>query len=91
MMRSRVTLAMTLAAAMERLSASPPTSAVAGTGNGRTGNPSIKACCGATGSAATARRIASWVARRMLMRSISSFPAMETAQVTPLPPAVNSH
>ena len=43
MRRSRVTLAMTLAAAMLKLSPSPPTSAVCGIGNGSTGRPSIKA------------------------------------------------
>ena len=41
-MRSRVTLAMTLAAAMLKLRASPPTSAVCAMGKGRTGKPSIR-------------------------------------------------
>ncbi len=90
MIRSRVTLAITLAAAIERLKASPPTKAVCGMGNGRTGKPSIKTCSGAMASAATARRIAWWVALKILMRSTSSLPEMETAQPMPFPGRVNS-
>ena len=43
MILSRVTFAMTLAAAIERLSPSPPMIAVWGEGKSRTGSPSIKA------------------------------------------------
>jgi len=75
-----VTFAMMLAAAMLKLSASPPTSAVCGSGNGRTGRPSMSTCCGGGSSCATALRIAWCVARRILMRSISSCPTIATAQ-----------
>jgi len=83
MRRSRVTLAMMLAAAMLRLSASPPTSAVCGTGRPRAGSPSIKVWSGGAGRAFTARAMARWVARRMLRRSISSTPAWPVDQTTP--------
>jgi hypothetical protein len=71
MIRSRVTLATTEAAAIERLSPSPPTTVR--TGHGRVGAtlPSTSATSGRTLSAATARDIARRVARRMLIRSIS--------------------
>ena len=42
MILSRVTFAITLAAAIERLRPSPPTMAVCGEGKSRTGSPSIK-------------------------------------------------
>ena len=83
MRRSRVTLAMMLAAAMLRLRASPPTKALCGTGRPRTWSPSTRAWSGGAGRARTARAMARWVARRMLWRSISSTVARQAAQATP--------
>ena len=69
--RSRVTLAMTLAAAMDKLTQSPSMIAVCGRGNGVTGSPSISTCSGIAGSPSSANRIALCVARRILIWSIS--------------------
>ena len=55
---SRVTFAITLAAAILRLRQSPSMIAVCGSGNGKTGNPSIKTCSGEIVRPATAMRIA---------------------------------
>src|SRR5262249_12424257 len=41
-------------------------------GNGITGRPSIKTWSGGSNNASIARRIARWLARRMLIRSIST-------------------
>ena len=78
MIRSRVTLATMDAAAIERHVASPRTTAVAGQASFGTRLPSIRVCAGATGSASTARAMASMVASRMLSRSTSPTLAQPT-------------
>ena len=90
MMRSRVTLAMMLAAAIESERESPLTKASWGNGNPRTGRPSIRQWPGAGSSACAARAIARWVARRMLRRSISPQSASATDQRTSPWPVRNS-
>ena len=80
MRRSRVTLAMMLAAAMLRLSVSPATSAVCGTESPRTGSPSTSAWPGFRGRASRARAMARCVARRMLSLSISATSAWPMPQ-----------
>ena len=82
MILSRVTLATTLAAAMERLSESPRITAVCGEGKLGTGSPSIKTCSGGEGRRLTASRIARWVARRIFSVSIVVTFWTETAQRT---------
>ena len=72
MSRSRVTLAITLAAAMDRLAPSPPTIARYGTGSPLTGSPSTSARSGGGANCATARAMARCVARRMFRESISA-------------------
>ena len=81
MKRSLVTFAITLAAAMENDSPSPLTNASCGTGRPFTGNPSTSAMSGVSASEPRASAIALWVARRMLIPSISSGPTMATAQM----------
>ena len=81
--QSRSTFAMMLAAAILRLRASPFTTASCGHGKSRTGSPSISTISGSgPPSAATARRIAKWVARRIFSRSISSTLASPDAHLT---------
>jgi hypothetical protein len=82
MIRSRVTLAMMLAAAIESESESPCTTASWFHAKCRIGNPSIRQWSGAGLKASKARRIARWVARSMLSRSISSRSAVATVQQT---------
>src|SRR5579872_5187465 len=72
MMRSRVTLAMTEAAAIERQSPSPPMTVRTGQGSRGALSPSTKAISGRMPSALTARTMARSEAWRMLMRSISA-------------------
>ena len=78
MMRSRVTLAMTEAAAIEKLRASPSTTVCTAQSTGGAMLPSTNAISGRTPSTATARAIANRAARRMLMRSISATLAAPT-------------
>src|SRR5947209_5580449 len=63
---SRVTLAITLAAAIVRLWQSPSMMAVWGKGNGITGNPSVRTCSPGSMSVSMAARIALW--QFLLMR-----------------------
>ena len=72
MIRSRVTLATTEAAAIVKLSVSPLTTVFTAQDSGGAILPSTSAMSGATPSAATARAIALRLARRILMRSISA-------------------
>ena len=78
MYRSRTTLAITLAAAMDRLRPSPPTIARDGAGNPGTGRPSTSRKSGGGRTRPTARRMARWVAQWMSRRSISSTVAHPT-------------
>src|SRR5207237_1344794 len=78
MIRSRVTLAITEAAAIEKLKASPVTTVLTAQDSGGGTLPSTSAISGTSPSAATARRIARRLARRMLMRSISRVLAAPT-------------
>ncbi len=71
MIRSRVTLATTEAAAIEKLRESPLTMVRTGQAIGGAMAPSTSAVSGATASASTARAIANSEARRILSRSIS--------------------
>src|SRR6516165_1072853 len=71
MIRSRVTLATTEAAAIEKLSASPLTTVCTAQVSGGAITPSTSAVSGRTPSTATARAIAKSAARRMFRRSIS--------------------
>lgn len=82
MIRSRTTLAKTLAAAILKLSPSPPTTACCGRGRSGTGNPSTKRRPGCADNPFTARRMARWVARSILMRSISSAATVATEYTT---------
>lgn len=82
MKRSLVTFAITLAAAMERESPSPFTTASCGMDSPFTGRPSTRAMSGFSEREDRARPIALCVARRMLIPSISSGPTMATAQMT---------
>ena len=61
MIRSRVTFAITLAAAMLKLMQSPSIIAVCGSGKGMTGKPSIKTWSGGSSNASIASRIARWL------------------------------
>ena len=79
MIRSRVTLAATEAAAIEKLRPSPLTMVCTGQASGGAMLPSTRAMSGRTPSEATARAIASNAARRMLIRSISRALAAPTA------------
>src|SRR5438034_1386965 len=71
MVRSRVTLATTEAAAIEKLSASPLTTVFTAHDSGGATLPSTSAMSGRSPSAVTARAIATRLARRMLIWSIS--------------------
>ena len=90
MMRSRVTLATTDAAAIEKLSASPLMTVRTAHGSGGGTLPSTSAISGLIPSAATARPIAARLARRMLMRSISPTLAAPTPMLT-APPLAHFH
>src|SRR6266481_2617833 len=70
-MRSRVTLAMTEAAAIEKLSESPLTTVCTTAVMGGAMLPSTSTTSGLIPSTSTARAIANSAARRMLTRSIS--------------------
>jgi hypothetical protein len=78
MMRSRVTLATTEAAAIEKLRPSPLTTVCIAQVSGGAISPSTRAVSGRTPRSATARVIAKSAARRMLMRSISATLAAPT-------------
>ena len=80
--RSRVTLAMMLAAAIEHERPSPFTMPSCGHGNPLTGKPSMRQWSGTTPNPSTARRIAKWVARKMLNMSTSAADASATAHRT---------
>lgn len=67
---------------MESDSPSPFTKASCGTGRPFTGKPSTRAMSGLSESEPTASAIALWVARRMLISSISSGPTKATAHTT---------
>ncbi len=75
-MASRVTLATIEAAAIEAICASPPMTDSAGKASVGGSLPSTSTKAGASASAATARRIASSVAWRMLIVSISAAVAL---------------
>jgi hypothetical protein len=79
---SRVTLAITLAAATLKLMQSPSMIAVCGIGKGITGSPSIKTWSGGSVSAMIAMRMALWLARRILIRSISMESTTPTVHLT---------
>ena len=66
---------------MESERPSPLTKASCGTGRPFTGKPSNSAMSGFSESEPMASAIALWVARRMLILSISSGPTMATAQM----------
>ena len=72
MMRSRVTLAMMLAAAMHAAAPSPPITGRDGAVSPGTAKPSDSTYPGFTSRAATARRMPSMFATWMPMRSISA-------------------
>ena len=82
MMRSRVTLAMMLAAAMDSEIPSPLTMPSWGNGNPLTGRPSMMQWSGVVVSVSAARFMARWVALRMFRLSISSRLAVATDQIT---------
>ncbi len=76
--RSRVTLAMIEAAAIEATMPSPPITASQSQDVASLSRPSTKTCCGISGSACTARASAQSEARRMLSRSIRAGDATAT-------------
>ncbi len=66
-----------------KLMQSPSIIAVCGSGKGITGKPLIKTWSGGSSNASIARRIARWLARRMLIRSISIESTMPTVDLIP--------
>ncbi len=82
MSRSLVTFAITLAAAMDSDSPSPFTRDSCGKPRSRAGSPSTSAMSGRVRRPANASAIARCVARKMLIRSISSGSTSATAQIT---------
>ncbi len=79
MIRSRVTLASTDAAAMQAATRSPFQTASPGTPSPSTGNPSVSTYDAGRSSSATARRSASTLATCMPSRSHSSWETTTTA------------
>ncbi len=75
---------------MESESPSPFTTDSCGTGRPFTGNPSTSAMSGVSESEPRASAIALWVARSMLIRSISSGPTKATDQTTPGFPVISA-
>ena len=82
MIRSRVTLASTEAAAMQAATRSPFQTASPGTPSPSTGNPSVRTYAGGRSSSATARRSASTLATCMPSRSHSSCETTTTDQAS---------
>ena len=78
--RSRVTLAMMEAAAIELTKPSPPITASHSQGSAIRSRPSTNTCFGASGSACTARASAHSEARKILSRSIRAGEAKATAK-----------